>query len=180
MTYTFHFILRHPLWDSERVHSPSSIELIFFPLWKNHVSQGLLFLWYSHIILHGLSLVWYLPILLIKSMWAFIVSVIYFYSERPPLRSILFYVWSISIAKDRCYSKYFILCVVYFYSERPAPSKLFYSMCGLFLQRKTATIKIISFYVWSISIAKDRHYQKYFILCVVYFYSERPPLCRGV
>ena len=34
-------------------------------------------------------------------LYYFILSVVYFYSERPPL------------------SKYFILCVVYFYSERP-------------------------------------------------------------
>ena len=34
------------------------------------------------------------------------------------------------------------------------------------------------YYVWSISMAKDRHYPKYFILCVVYFYSKRQSLCR--
>ena len=34
-------------------------------------------------------------------LYYFILSVVYFYGERPPL------------------SKYFILCVVYFYSERP-------------------------------------------------------------
>ena len=58
----------------------------------------------------------YSRILLIKSICAFIVSVVY--SESPPLRNTLFYVWSIFIAKDRRYPKYFILCVVYFYSER--------------------------------------------------------------
>ena len=64
-------------------------------LWTNHVSQGL-----SHIILTGLFLVWCSLILLIKSIYAFIL-------------------WSISIANDRHYPKYFILCVVYFYSKRP-------------------------------------------------------------
>ena len=36
------------------------------------------------------------------------------------------------------------------------------------------------YYLWSISIVKDHLYPKYFILCVVYFYSERPLLCREV
>ena len=61
-------------------------------------------LWCSHIILTWLSLFWCSPILIIKPcmhLCYFILSVVYFYSERPPL------------------SKYFILCVVYFYSERP-------------------------------------------------------------
>ena len=35
------------------------------------------------------------------------------------------------------------------------------------------------YYLWFISIAKDRRYL-YFIICVVYFYSEIPPLCREV
>ena len=34
------------------------------------------------------------------------------------------------------------------------------------------------YYVWSISIAKIRRYPKYIILCMVYFYSERPSHCR--
>ena len=61
-------------------------------------------LWCSHIILTWLSLFWCSPILIIKPymyLCYFILSVVYFYSERPPL------------------SKYFILCVVYFYSARP-------------------------------------------------------------
>ena len=36
------------------------------------------------------------------------------------------------------------------------------------------------YYLWPISIAKDRRYPKYFILFVAYFYTERPPLCREV
>ena len=36
---------------------------------------------------------------------------------------------------------YFILSVLYFCSERPPLSKVFYSMCGLFLSRKTATLQ---------------------------------------
>ena len=35
-------------------------------------------------------------------------------------------------------------------------------------------------YLWTISTAKDCHYRKYFIICVVYFYSKRPSLCRPV
>ena len=35
------------------------------------------------------------------------------------------------------------------------------------------------YYLSSISIAKYRRYPKYFNLCVVYFYSEKPPLYRG-
>ena len=34
------------------------------------------------------------------------------------------------------------------------------------------------YYLRSISMVKDRRYPKYFILCVVNFYSERPLLCR--
>ena len=37
-----------------------------------------------------LSLVWYSPILLIKSIYAFILSVVYFYSERPSLFKIVY------------------------------------------------------------------------------------------
>ena len=33
-----------------------------------------------------------------------------------------------------------------------------YTICGLFLYRKTAAIHNILFYVWSISIAKDRRF----------------------
>ena len=39
----------------------------------------------------------------------------------------------------------------------------FYNMCGLFLYWKTAAIRNILVYVWSISLAKDRRYSKYFI-----------------
>ena len=34
------------------------------------------------------------------------------------------------------------------------------------------------YHLWSISIAKDRRYPKHFILYLVYFYSERPPLSK--
>ena len=33
-------------------------------------------------------------------------------------------------------------------------------------------------HMWYISITKDCHCPKYFILCVVYFYSERPSLSK--
>ena len=36
------------------------------------------------------------------------------------------------------------------------------------------------YYLWSTSIAEDRRHAKYFITCVVYFYSKRPLLCREV
>ena len=34
-----------------------------------------------------------------------------------------------------------MLSVVYFYSEIPPLSKIFYSMCGLFLQQETAALQ---------------------------------------
>ena len=91
------------------------------------------------------------------------------------MQNTLFYVWFISIAKDRHYPKYITLCVVYFYSERPPLSKIYQSMCGLFLQQKTTAIQNILLYIWFISIAKDRRYPKYIILCVVYFYHKKLP-----
>ena len=36
------------------------------------------------------------------------------------------------------------------------------------------------YYLWCISIAKGHRYPKHSILCVVYFYSDRPTLCREV
>ena len=105
---------------------------------------------------------WYSLTLLIKSICVFILSVVYFYSQGLPLSQIF------------C----FILCVVYFYSERLPLSKIFYSMCALYLYRKTTAIQNISFYVWSISISKDYRYPKYFILCVVYIYIERLTLSK--
>ena len=98
----------------------------FFLLWKNRVSQGLLFAYV--LTLSCLGSLWF------GNHWH--------YSSNPYVY--LCYLWSISITKD------------------------------------TATVQNIFFYVWSISIARDRHYWKHFILCVVYFYSERLPLCRGV
>ena len=92
------------------------------------------------------------------------------------IQNILFYAWSISVAKDRRYLKYMILCEVYFYNKRPPLSKIYYSMCGLFLYRMTAAIQNILFYMWSVSIAKDRRYPKYIVLYAVYVFSERPQL----
>ena len=51
---------------------------------------------------------------------------------------LLYYLWSISITKNRRYSE--IFCVWF----------------ALFLYWKTAAIQNISFYVWYISLAKDR------------------------
>ena len=92
-----------PLWDSATAHSPSSKELNSSSFNQSCFS-GLIVAWCSHIILTGLSLLWCSPMLIIKPymhLSYFILSVVYFCSERPPL------------------SKYFILCLVYFYSERP-------------------------------------------------------------
>ena len=50
----------------------------------------------------------------------------------------------------------------------------------LFLQRKTAPIRDNLSYVWSVSIAKDPNYPKYFLLFVVYVYSRRLLIGRGV
>ena len=36
------------------------------------------------------------------------------------------------------------------------------------------------YYMWSISIVKDCRYPKYFVLCLVYFSSERPSFSRGM
>ena len=57
------------------------------PLWKNHVSQAHCCVMFS---MSWLSLVWYSPILLIKSKYTFTLSVVYFYSERPPLCKIIY------------------------------------------------------------------------------------------
>ena len=92
-----------PLWDSATAHSPSSKELNSSSFNQSCFS-GLIVAWCSRIILTGLSLLWCSPMLIIKPymhLSYFILSVVYFCSERPPL------------------SKYFILCLVYFYSERP-------------------------------------------------------------
>ena len=103
LAYDFQFILRHPSLDSATAHSPSAKELHSSSFNQSCLS-GLIVVWCSVIILTGLSLFWCSPILLIKPymhLYYFIPSVVYFYSESPPL------------------SKHFILCVVYFYSERP-------------------------------------------------------------
>ena len=92
------------LWDSATAHPPSDKELNPSSFNQSCFS-GLIVVWCSHIILTGLSLFRCSPMLLIKPymhLYYFILSVVYFYSERPPL------------------SKYFILCVVCFYSERSA------------------------------------------------------------
>ena len=86
-----------------------------FPHWKNHVSQGLLFS----------------NVLTLSCLGSLCFGTHPYYSLNPYVY--LYYLWSISIAKDRRYPKYFILYLVYFYSERPPLSKIFYSMCGLFL-----------------------------------------------
>ena len=56
-----------------------------------------------------------------------------YYSLNPYMY--LYYMWSVSIAKDRGYPKYFILYLPYYCRERPHLPKIFYAMCGLFLSK---------------------------------------------
>ena len=92
LAYTFHFILHHPSFGLSnssltlqyRAHILSSLEESCF-------SGLIVLLMLSHYpawALFGL----YSLILLIKSINACIVFAVYFYSESPPLRNILFYV----------------------------------------------------------------------------------------
>ena len=82
--YIFHSSCAIPLWDSATAHSPTAKELKLFSREKSCFS-GLAVCKCSHIILPGLSLVCDSPILLNKSICQCILSVVYFYSERPPL-----------------------------------------------------------------------------------------------
>ena len=109
------------LFRTQKQLTPSLVMSSSFPLWKNHISQELLFC--NILILSCLGSLWF--------------GTHTFYPLNPYLH--LYYLWSISIAKDRRYPKYFILCLVYFYGKRPPPSKIFYC-------------------VWSISIVKNRHF----------------------
>ena len=112
-----------PLWDSATAHETSSKELILSSLEEPCFSGLIIFLMFSHYPA-WLSLVWYSPILLIKSICVFILSVVFFYSKRVPL------------------------------------SNMFHFIFGLFLWRKIAVVQSILFYVWSISIAKDRPFSE--------------------
>ena len=103
-------ILLYPassLFGTQQQLTISTVRSSPLSLWKNHVSQGSL-LCNVLILPCPSSLFWYSPILLIKSIYAFILSAIYLYSQRSPLSEI-FYVWCISTAKSRRYPKYFIL-----------------------------------------------------------------------
>ena len=76
-----------PLWDSATAYSPSDKELNSSSFNQSCFS-GLIAVWCSHIILTGLSLFWCSPILIIKPymhLYYFILSMVYFYSDRPPL-----------------------------------------------------------------------------------------------
>ena len=75
------------LWDSATAHSPSGKELNPSSFNQSCFS-GIIVLWCSHIILTGFSLFWCSPILMIKLymyLCYFILSVVYFLSERLPL-----------------------------------------------------------------------------------------------
>ena len=71
------------------------------PLWKNHVFLGLMF---------------YFNVLTLSCLGSFSFGTLPYYSLNPYVH--LYYLWSISIAKNQRHPKYFILCVVYLYSEK--------------------------------------------------------------
>ena len=77
------------LCDSATPHSHSRKELILSSMKESCFSGLIVLLIFSYYPAWapGLSLVWYSPILLIKSICIFILSVVYFYSERLPCRS---------------------------------------------------------------------------------------------
>ena len=89
------------------------------PLWKNHVSQGLLLC--NVLILFFLGIFWFgthlyfslNPYMHFKYLWSTSIAK----TLRHP--KYVFHIWSISIGKYRCYQKYFLLSVVCFYSKRP-------------------------------------------------------------
>ena len=72
-----------PLWDSVTAHSPSGKELKLSSL-ENHVFQGL---FVNILTLSCLGSLWFAthPNYSIKSICQFILSVVYFYSGRPPI-----------------------------------------------------------------------------------------------
>ena len=116
-----------PLWDSATAHSLSGKELNPSSLEESCFSGLTVLLMFSNCpvwALFGLVLTH----ILIKSICVFVLSVVYFYSERPPLSEIFCFIFGLFL---------------YFYSERPPLPKIFYSMW---------------FYVWSLSIAKDRRF----------------------
>ena len=92
-----------PLWDSATAHSPSGKELKLSSLEKSCFS--------------GLVVVNVLTLSCLGSLW---------FATHP--------YYSLNTCQ-------FILSVIYFYSERPPLSIIFYSMCGLFPQRMTATLQ---------------------------------------
>ena len=85
--------------QQQLTHPPAKSLLL--PLWKNYFSQVLLLC--NVLILSCLGTLWF--------------GTDPHYSLEPYMR--LFYLWSISLAKDRRYLKYYTLCLVYFYSEKP-------------------------------------------------------------
>ena len=87
------------LFGTQRQLTHSPLRSSSLPLWKNHVSQGSLL---RNVLKLCLGLLWF--------------GTHPYYSLNPYMH--LYYLWSISIAKDRYYPKYFIICAVYFYSER--------------------------------------------------------------
>ena len=109
-----------PLWDSATAHSTSSKELNTLPLRKmpRALYLGIQFLFHPAPFLFGtqqqltlplvksstlslwnnnvsLGLVWYSPILFFKSICVFILYVVYFYSERPPLYEIFHFIFGL-------------------------------------------------------------------------------------
>ena len=137
-----------PLWDSATAHSPSGKEIETLPLRKMPVFQAVAprhkIFTSSCIIPLWDSATAHLPSgkelnpssqedARCSGRCTSAYNFHFILRKTAAIRNILFYIWSISIAKDRRYRKYFILCVVYFYSKRPPLSKIFHFMCGLFL-----------------------------------------------
>ena len=96
-----------PLWGSATAHSPSGKEFLPSSLNQSCFS-GLMVVCCSHITLTVVSLFWCSPILLIKSIYAFILlytiwSISIVKDCRYP--NILFFVWSISKAKDHHFAE---------------------------------------------------------------------------
>ena len=104
-----------PLWDSATAHSPSGKEFTPFSLEESCFSRGLLLC----------------NILILSCLGSLCFGNYSYFSLNPYVH--LYYLWCISITKDRLYPKHFILCLVYFYSKIPPLSEIFYSMFGLTL-----------------------------------------------
>ena len=94
LAHKFNIIRIIPLFLTQQQLTLPPVKSSSFPLWKNYVSQDLLF---CNVLTYP---AWYSSTLLIKSTCAFILSVFYFYSERPPLLKCFILCLVYSIAKE--------------------------------------------------------------------------------